>query len=105
MTAYRRMSRFYRPAAVDMDDLAYPPDKNEYKRYTQQWQQQEDSGDLVVFMGCCDFDTRPSAIYAVEAARAMNAGRTRIARRLLRLALDSLDEVVPPARGQRRTDA
>jgi hypothetical protein len=55
------------------------------------WAAEEDT--LQFRIGCCNFDTRPATVYAIEAARCLCGGASGndVARRLLQMAIDVLD--------------
>ena len=65
--------------------------EREARDYARRWWKEEDN--LKFFVGCCDFDTRPATIFAIEAARNMCAGvlGSRVALRLLKMAVKQLE--------------
>jgi hypothetical protein len=93
--AYRAMAQRarYRPAAPS-DGFGHINGPlhlgRESRDYAFSWWAEEDS--LRFFIGCCTFETCPATVYAIEAARAMCGADARLARRLLQLAIDELDE-------------
>lgn len=96
--AYRRMAEEarYRPAAPSdgLGNITVPDEDldldKEATEYAARWTAEEDAG--VFRLGCCDFSSRPSAMFAVEAARLLNtgAGGQEPARRLLGMAVADL---------------
>lgn len=62
----------------------------ECEAYARRWHEEEDAGEFHI--GCCDFRTRPATVYAVEAARNLCGCSNDVARRLLQMAIDSLDQ-------------
>jgi hypothetical protein len=86
----------YRPAApsdglgnitVDLDELDLVA---ESRAYAARWDHSEASGNF--FIGVCDYTTRQTTMFAVEAARLMCAGSGTAthARKLLELALEDI---------------
>lgn len=63
----------------------------ECEAYARGWAAEEDT--LQFTIGCCNFDTRPATVYAIEAARNLCGGAAGndVARRLLQMAIDALD--------------
>jgi len=101
-SAYRAMAEKakYRPAApsdgmgnisVPLKDLDLPEEAAEYAR---KWWKEEDKQSFDI--GCCDQDTRPATIFAIEAARTMcgGVGGQNIALRLLKMAVADLKMVI-----------
>lgn len=97
--AYKRMAREarYRPAAPSdgFGNITVPEDEldleAEARDYAVSWWAEEDQ--QYFWLGCCDFVSRPAAVFAVEAARNLNAGtigkQTAIA--LLKMALRDVE--------------
>jgi hypothetical protein len=95
---YRMMVKTgYSPAAPSdgLGDITISDAERDVNReaaeYAEQWWEQED--DLRFDIGCCNYDTRPATIYAIEAARLMCGGNLfdRLALQLLRLAVEELE--------------
>lgn len=61
--------------------------------YAQSWNREEDS--MTYWVGCCDYTTRPAVVFAVEAARNLNAGTSGrdVGLALLKMAVKSVEEV------------
>lgn len=103
--AYRAMSdeARYRPAAPSdgFGNIAVPYDEldlaSEQRKYADRWHKEESA--MEFWLGCCDFRHRPATVYAVEAVRNMNGGDSArpVAVRLLRMALESLEELGDPS--------
>jgi len=101
-SAYREMAAKarYRPAAPadGFGNITVPQAQldleKEAESYTQSWWKQENSYQF--FIGCCDSYTRKAAIYAVEAARNMCAGRfgDACALTLLKMAVAEMERVI-----------
>lgn len=64
----------------------------ECEAYARGWHAEESALQFVI--GCCNFATRPATVYAIEAARNLcgGSGGNAVARRLLQMAIDALDE-------------
>jgi hypothetical protein len=95
---YRTMARTgYRPAAPSdgFGNITVPEEEldldSEATDYAQQWWAAED--DLRFDIGCCNYETRPATIYAIEAARLMCSGNygDPFALKLLHLAVEELE--------------
>src|ERR1039458_5503550 len=97
-SAYKAMAEKakYRPAApsdgmgnvsVPLKDLKL---SKEAAAYAQEWWKEEDEQSFDI--GCCDQETRPATIFAIEAARNMCAGvdGQATALRLLKMAVADL---------------
>src|SRR5437660_1040871 len=67
--------------------------EDEVSRYANSWWKEEDN--YSYWIGCCNFETRPATILAVEAARQMCGGMTgnATALKLLKLAVEELEAV------------
>ena len=108
MDSYKAMAdeARYRPAAPSdgMGTIVVPLKEldleDEASRYVVDWWEQEDKREFRV--GCCDFTTRPSTIYAIEASRNMCAGTAgrEVALRLLKMAVRELENVMEGADGK-----
>ena len=96
--AYRRMADQgrYRPAApsdgmgnitVPLEDLDLDAEAKEYAR---RWTEEENKG--LFYVGVCNFSTRPSTIFAIEAARNLCGVSDGAALRLLKMAAAELEE-------------
>jgi len=97
---YKRMAREakYRPSApADMLGQIDPDYEGkigeEAEEYVTKWWLQEDDG--LYDLGCCDFETRPAAVFATEAAHLLNNGMFNRANALalLHIAVDELQEM------------
>jgi hypothetical protein len=98
-SAYRTMAEEgrYRPAAPSdgLGNLAVPVEEldlqAESAQYAEEWWAEEDSQSFDI--GCCNHDTRPATIFAIEAARNLCAGTSgnAAALRLLKLAVKDLE--------------
>jgi hypothetical protein len=97
--AYRRMAigGRYRPCApsdghgtitAPLEDLDLDAEAAEYAR---RWWEEEDQG--IFYVGCCDWETRPATIFAIEAARLMCSGYLALpaALRLLHIAVADIE--------------
>jgi hypothetical protein len=89
----------YRPAAPSdgLGNIPFPDAEldldAEATDYAERWGKEEDSGDFHV--GSANFPTRPAMMYCIEAARLLACGSDGdpYAERLLRLALEELDQL------------
>jgi hypothetical protein len=94
--AYRRMAAEarYRPAAPSdgLGHITVPAAEldldAECEDYARGWWAEEDS--LRFHIGCANFSTREATVYLIEAARALCGADDGLARRLVRLAAESL---------------
>lgn len=108
--AYRLMASRcrYRPAAPSdgFGHITVPPNEldldAECLDYARQWWAEED--DLKFYIGCCNYDTRPATIFAIEAARNLCAGSDgdELARKLLEMALEAMGERGKPGAARKR---
>jgi hypothetical protein len=97
--AYRQMAKVarYRPAAPSdgCGNITAPRAElnlgRECEDYAHRWWAEEDSHEF--WIGCCDGRTRPATVYAIEAARNLCGASPDVARRLLQLALVSLEGI------------
>jgi|GEM_PF-6671476 len=99
--AYKAMATQagYRPAAPSdgFGNIPFPQEEldldAEAVDYADRWGNEEDSGDFHV--GSANFATRPAMMYSVEAARLLASGAdgNEHAERLLRLALEELEQL------------
>ena len=95
--AYCRMAKeaLYRPEASGdgMGNITVPLERlnleNEAHNYSQGCWRQEDS--LRFWVGCCNFETRPATIFAVEAARCLCSAADEVALKLLKMAVADLE--------------
>lgn len=95
--AYKRMAdqARYRPAAPSdgLGNITVPLASldldEEAKLYTRRWTEEENTGQFQV--GLCDYSTRPSTIYAIEAARNLCGVSNGTALRLLKMAVSELE--------------
>jgi hypothetical protein len=93
--AYRRMAeqaRYWPGAESDgFGNITGPLDiEAEIGVYASGWWAEEDS--LRFYIGCCNFSTREATVYLIEAARALCGADDGLARRLVRLAAESLGD-------------
>jgi hypothetical protein len=101
-SAYREMSAKakYRPAAPSdgLGGITVPEEElsleREAEAYARQWWAQED--ERCFRIGCCNFETRRAAIFAVEAAHLLNGGNSGnpYALILLQMAMKELESVI-----------
>ena len=86
----------YRPAAPSdgLGNITVPSEELNLEReslqYVARWWEEEDKHEFQV--GCCNYETRPATIFAIEAARLMCAGHSanKTALELLQLAVEQL---------------
>ena len=100
-TAYKIMAAKarYRPAAPSdgLGNITVPGNELDLSRealqYADDWWGSEDGLDSRI--GCCNFETRPATIFAIEAARQMCSGNggNATALKLLKLAVKELENV------------
>lgn len=96
--AYKQMERVahYRPQAPSdgLGNITVPLEEldlaAEALTYARRWWDEEDEGTFRV--GCCNYPTRPAAIFAMEAVRCLNAAMDDVALSLLRMAVLEVEE-------------
>ncbi|MCP4201872.1 MAG: hypothetical protein GY769_08060 [bacterium] len=104
--AYRCMCREarYRPKAPGdgFGNITVPPEEldmeAEAHAYAKSWWNEEDKQDF--WIGCCDFETRPETIFALEAARLLCGAEREPALRLLQMAAKGLKQKKRPGAGR-----